>query len=296
MKKILAVIMAVLVVFSATITMAFASETEEKSYDELVDLFKVDTASNGQKYAAFEPELEVGVKYPLVVYVHGLGHAWNDTSFKQSGLNWWARNDMQSKFIEGGAYLYMPKIPETVITATQHEKVFAAIDEYVKAHADTIDTNQIYVMGGSAGGALTWRLLINHPGYFRRGVALCACKFVSASDAEAVKDTPIWTIDAKKDPFVWFSIFGGPNWNALKKASNVNSENRHTVFSDSVTLPDGSTASIAHLLAKTIGYNLCTISDKQLFPDMTTVDGNGNEVQLSFENSIVEWLQAGLTE
>ena len=47
-------------------------------------------------------------------------------------------------------------------------------------------------------------------------------------------------------------------------------------------------------MAGTIEYNLCRQSDRSLLPGMKTVDGNGNTVQLSWNNAIIERLQAGI--
>ncbi|MCQ2463492.1 MAG: hypothetical protein MJ177_08850 [Clostridia bacterium] len=288
MKKIISIILAVVMAFAFTVS-AFALSVND--FDALTNEFPVSTAANGMKYAAYEPKTENGKTYPLVVYIHGLGHAWNDVTFKQSGLTYWASDEMQAKFNEGGAYLLMPKIPEYVISAAQSGKVFSLIEEYVGKHADTIDMSQIYIMGGSAGGGLAWRVLIAHSDYFKKAVILCGDKFLSKENAKAVSDTPIWMISAKTDPLVWYFLFSAPNWNMLMKNSNVKGECRHTVFANRVQLPDGSNAIISHLLAKTIGYNLCRLADKQPLNGMKTVDANGNSVDVSFENGIIEWLQ-----
>ena len=288
MKKFLALILAVVMAFAVAVP-AFAASVDD--FGALVDQFPVYKADNGMKYAAFEPALKEGVKYPLVVYVHGLGHAWTDETFKQSGLTYWAADEMQAKFNEGGAYLLMPKIPETVISATQGKKVFNLIDEYVKLHADTIDTDKIFIMGGSAGGGIAWRVLTDHPDYFNKAVILCGDKILTKNEAKAIADVPVWMISAKTDPLVWFFLFSDPNWTSISKYSNVKSMCRHTVFSSKVQLPDGTNAAISHLLAKTIGYNLCRLEDGQLLNGMTTVNANGSTVDLSFDNGIIEWLQ-----
>lgn len=289
MKKILSLILAIIMAFAVEVP-AFAASVD--NYGELTDEFIVYKATNGMKYAAYEPELSDGHKYPLVVYVHGLGHAWNDVSFKKSGLTYWASDEMQAKFQEGGAYLLMPKIPETSVTALQTENVYGVIKEFVTKHADTIDTSKIFIMGGSAGGALTWRILAAHPDYFSKAVVLCGCKILSSSEAKTIADIPVWMISAKTDPLVWYFLFSGPNWSTLAKNSNVKDMCRHTVFADKVQLPDGSNALISHLLAKTIGYNLCRLSDSQPLNGMTTIDANGNNIDTGFDNGIIEWFEA----
>lgn len=291
MRRFLSVMLALVLAFSAAAP-GFALTVTD--YDALTDAFPVYRAANGMTCAAFEPAVEEGKTYPLVVFVHGLGHAWNNTTFKQSGLTYWAADEMQAKFREGGAYLLMPKIPEYVISAAQSKKVFAVIEEFVEAHADTIDKSQIYIMGGSAGGGLAWRVLLAHPDYFRRGVFLCADKFVWKKDVQSVADTPVWMISAKTDPLVWFFLFSGPNWKRITENTNVKDKCRHTVFTDKVQLPDGSNAAISHLLAKTIGYNLCRFDDKLPLAGCETVDAEGNTVDVSFDNGIIEWLQADM--
>lgn len=289
-KKVISIILAIIMVASVLVPV-FACEP----YNALVNKFPVYRASNTMKYAAYEPELTENTKYPLVVYVHGLGHAWNDNSFRESGLTYWADDEIQAKFKEGGAYLLMPKIPEVVVTATQHERVFKVIKEYVEAHKDTIDTDQIYIMGGSAGGALTWRVICAHPDYFKKAVVLCGCKILTGLDAKAIKDMPVWMISAKTDPLVWYFLFSGPNWARLSRNSNVSDQCRHTVFSRRVQLPDGSKAAISHLLAKTIGWNLCRLADEQPLDGMGTINGNNEYVDVSFDNAIIEWLQSDVS-
>lgn len=301
LKRTLIALICFVCIFSSVSAFAFEGSSAylkskpiaEEGFNNLCNKFSVSTASNGMKYASYSPVIDENdnTKYPLVVYVHGLGHAWNDNSFKQSGLTYWACREMQSKFKEGGAHLLMPKIPEYKITATQHENVFKVIEEYCEANSDSVDMTQVYVMGGSAGGALAWRLLINHPDFFAKGVMLCACKFVTSEEAKKIADIPVWEISAVTDPLVWFSIFQRPTWANIKRTTRVAEQCRWTVFSGDVTLPEGTTAVISHLLAKTIGFNLCTISDKQVLKGMTTVDGNEKAVELSFENAVVEWFQ-----
>lgn len=288
MKKFLAVILAIVMAFAVTVP-AFAVSVCD--FDALVNEFSVYKADNGMTYAAFEPALEEGVKYPLVIYIHGLGHGWNDETFKQSGLTYWAADEMQAKFNAGGAYLLMPKIPENVISAMQGKKVFNLIEEYVKLHSDTIDMNQIFIMGGSAGGGLAWRVLTAHPDYFNKAVILCGDKKLTKNEAKAIADVPVWMISARTDHLVWYFLFSDPNWTAISKYSNVKSMCRHTVFSSKVQLPDGSNAVISHLLAKTIGYNFCRLADNQLLDGMDTVNADGRKVELSFDDGIIEWLQ-----
>lgn len=268
--------------------------TMEIQYDELLEEFTLCEASNGMDYAYYSPVDNTAdtTRYPLVIYVHGLFHGWTDESFKKSGLTWWADPEIQAKFTAGGAFLLMPRIPETARTAAQPEKVFPLINEFISKYADSIDTDRIYLMGGSAGGAIAWQLVINNPDFFKAGVMIAAYKTLTETEAASVCNFPVWMVSCKTDAFVRYEVSQKPNWENIMKTSTVRDICRWTVFDDEVTFPDGSHPAITHLMAKTIGWNFCTISDKQPFEGMNTIDGNGNTVTLSWDDSLIEWLEA----
>lgn len=263
-------------------------------YDALLSKWNTTQASCKMKYAYYSPVLQApfedNTKYPLVIYVHGLFHGWTDSSFVKSGLTYWACSEMQDKFKEGGAFLLAPKIPEVVPTASQKDNVMSVIKEFIAKNADHIDTNQIYIMGGSAGGGLAFNLLIDNPEFFTKGILLCATGSVTAKEAKKIANIPVWMISANTDPLVNI-LLQKAIWNNVSGQSKVKDQCRWTRFTNRVTLPDGTHPGISHFLAKTIGYNLCTISNQNVFPDMNTVNGYGSCVSLSWQNSLVEWLQ-----
>lgn len=289
----------ILLVLAASFLTGCATKDEttaliEAQYDSYLEDFTLDTAANRMTYAYYSPVQSDAdtTKYPLVIYVHGLFHGWTDESFKKSGLTWWVASDIQEKFSAGGAFLLMPKILESSRTAMQPPKVFALINEFISKNKDSIDTDRIYVMGGSAGGAIAWQLVIDNPGFFKAGVMIAAYRTITEAEAAKVSSLPVWMVSSKTDPLVKFNESQEPNWNALLKTSTVKDKCRWTIFEDEVTLPDGSHPSITHLLAKTIGWNFCTIADRQPFGGMSTIDGNGNAVTLSWDDSLIEWLEA----
>ncbi len=265
-------------------------DTEESEEEEMTaNGFVLETAENGLRYAYFAPEKEG--KFPLVIYLHGKFHGFTDRSFTDSGLLYWTREDMQSLFSEGGAYLWMPKLPETTVSVLQTQKVTEGIRSFVDTHQESIDTEKIYLMGGSAGGGLAWNILIKNPDYFAKAVILCATKTPSESELRKVADIPIWMVSAKTDPIISYEKNQKKTWEKLCRCTNVPEGCRWTVFEKAVTLPNGSQATISHFLAKTIGYNFCTLADKEPFPDMRTINGNGENVSVTFDNAVMQWLQ-----
>lgn len=301
-KKIITLALVVSMLLSAMAPSAFAgfertdnsNVSINSSIKDLKACFKIKKASTANmKYAYYSPVKDDGdtTEYPVVIYIHGLFHGWTDSTFVESGLTYWAAPEIQAMFSEGGAHLIMPKIPELTISAAQVNNVYKVITEYIKENEENVDAGQVLIMGGSAGGGLAWNLLINHPDLFSAGVVLCATKIPTAKELEKCNNLPIWTISARTDPLINFTFNQKPTWNRICQYSKVSEKCRWTVFDSRVTLPDGSNPFVSHFLAKTIGYNLALISDNRILPGCTTVDGAGRALNLSLNNSIIQWFQ-----
>lgn len=262
-------------------------------YDRLIEQFTVKKSDCGMKYAYYSPVADENdaTKYPLVIYVHGRFHGWTDKTFVKSGLTYWCSTEIQEQFEAGGAHLLMPKLSEFMLSSTQSESVYSVIQEYISENRSSIDESNILIMGGSAGGGVAWKLMINHPELFSAGVALCSTKIPSTSELKKAANLPIWIISSKTDPLINFLLNQSITWNRLCSTTNVGEQCRWSVFNSRVTLPDGSHPFISHFLAKTIGYNLCRISDNSPLPDRT-VNCMGEEINLLFDNSIIEWFEA----
>lgn len=297
MKKLLSVVLALICLF-AWIPTIFASDGSgdrqavsiNDSYDTLLQQFTVVKSGCGMKYAYYSPVKNENdtAKYPLVIYIHGRFHGWNDKTFVKSGLTYWCCREIQSQFEAGGAHLLMPKLSEFLPSFLQTESAYKVIEEYIATHREHIDEDKILIMGGSAGGGAAWKLMIDHPDRFSAGVVLCSTKTPLDNELENTKNLPIWVISAKTDPLINYSLNQSVTWNRLCQHTNVGEQCRWSVFNNKVTLPDGSHPIISHFLAKTIGYNLCKISDLSPLPDRT-INCFGEEVQLSFNNSIIQW-------
>lgn len=318
MKKIISVLLALISIFTLTGTSftAFAeditetvitdTEAPEKTaaihkktvsvnddYNTLLEQFTVTKSECGMKYAYYSPVADENdtTKYPLAIYVHGRFHGWTDKSFLKSGLTYWCSTEIQEQFEAGGAHLLMPKLSEFLPSSAQAESVYKVIKEYIDKNRDSIDESRILIMGGSAGGGVTWELMINHPDLFSAGVSLCSTKIPTTAELKKITELPVWIISAKTDPLINFIVNQSITWNRLCGTTKVGEKCRWSVFNGSVTLPDGSHPIITHFLAKTIGFNLCRISDSSPLLD-TTTNCLGEKVQLSFGNSIIQWFEA----
>ena len=75
------------------------------------------------------------------------------------------------------------------------------VDEIIASHADTIDTNRIYVGGLSNGGFMTCRLLADYPGFFAAGVGVCAPwedDYATPEELATIAKTPLWLVQVAR--------------------------------------------------------------------------------------------------
>ena len=104
---------------------------------------------------------------PLVIFLHGIGHAdYVDAQLDDSDFPYWASQELQSKFDEGGAFILLPRSPEHKLVywnTTLIEPLRAVIDDMIAKHGDNIDTTKIFIGGSSAGGEMTWNMAVAFP-------------------------------------------------------------------------------------------------------------------------------------
>ena len=145
-------------------------------------------------------------------------------------------------------------------------------------------------MGGfSLGGMMTYKMAINYPDMFAAIFPVCPYISVSGQDAKSFADVPVWMVAGKKDHLVSY-IGMVNNWENICATSNVLRECRFSTLSK-VCLPDGSRAPTEHYSWEAVTADMFT-TDNSAYPHMTTVDGNGNEVVLSYPEGMISWLMA----
>tara|TARA_B100002019_G_C21149912_1_gene537679 strand:+ start:149 stop:937 length:789 start_codon:yes stop_codon:yes gene_type:complete len=164
-------------------------------------------------YRTAQPEkMEMGQKYPLLLFFHGSGGRGSDNisqlidagglqAFEKVGI----RNRFKSHFFAGqvpksekwvntGWGLLghkMPKISQTM------RMTFDALDAYVSDPKNQVDLNRIYVMGLSMGGYGTWDAIQRRPDYFAAAVPICGGG--DKSLAKKLIQLPIWAWHGEKD-------------------------------------------------------------------------------------------------
>lgn len=302
MKKVLAILIAVcLFVLPLTASSSAAGRKPalraSAGIQALRDEFDQDVApkagGHALDYAYYSP---VGrnddTKYPLVIFLHGIGHAdYEGAQLDDSDFPYWASSELQSRFDEGGAFILLPRAPEHKLIywgETLIESLRAVIDDVIAKHGDNIDTTKIFIGGSSAGGEMTWKMIIAFPEYFAGAFPIAGTGTVTESETLYCSDVAIWMIASKKDPVVNYTAITTPLWNNVVK-HNANPQNcRLSTFTD-VVEPAGASASDNHHMAKVVTYDFHLL-DGSTYPNVTTIDGKGLKVNLISPNGIISWM------
>jgi predicted peptidase len=161
-------------------------------------------------YRLLEPEpIEPGVKYPLVLFLHGAGERGSDNA-KQlvHGVPEFAKSENRKKY---PCFLIAPQCPEraswvdlnwTVKSVTQPAKpsrsmhlVLELLDKLTLELP--IDKDRIYVTGLSMGGFGTWDLICRRPEFSAAAVPICGGG--DPAHAESIASMPIWIFHGAKD-------------------------------------------------------------------------------------------------
>lgn len=170
-------------------------------------------------YRLFRPE--VSGKLPLVVYLHGSGGLGNDNVKQLAlgnifGTRVWLLPNNQAAFpcfvlapqTDRGWIRFDPAksaqgMGELLPGLGEGGRMALEVIDRV-CHDFTIDDRRIYIMGQSMGGAGTWNIMANRPGFFAAAVACCAS--ISMEKGAESLNTPLWNFHGASDKTVPVSV------------------------------------------------------------------------------------------
>ncbi len=300
MKKVLSAVLCAALLLTVLSPMCFAEALPlSAGLDELREqfVFGIGPNVNGtvMDYYYYEPEgdasAETEVKYPVVVWLHGLvSGGYPGRQITKNDISYWASEEFQSRFTEGGAYIFAPRSPEAVAAwaDTMLEPLKKTIDSFIADHYDTADASRIYLGGLSMGGKMVLKMAAEYPEMF---AALFPCSpYYSLSNdvAEGVKDVPIWQLSSKSDIYMGYNTWIKKDWNRLMAASRRKEDCRITVF-DTALKPDGSRPGTTHDTWYAATYDMF-MEDNSVFTGSVTYNGYGEEVPLTYPEGMISWL------
>lgn len=151
-------------------------------------------------YRKFTPTVEPGKKYPLVLFLHGMGQRGHDNEahlLDTSGAHLYAEPAQQA---ENPCYIFAPQCPSDV--AWMHpgmpELLKQLLDEAIAN--DSVDPMRVYVTGLSMGAYGTWNLIARYPDLFAAAIPICGAGTLEA--AKKVGQLPVWAFHAADDDVV----------------------------------------------------------------------------------------------
>ena len=295
MKKVFSVIIAVMLV-AFSVAPAFAASIEEGT-EVLCDQFVYgegpETEGLSIDYRYFSPVKDGDtVKYPLVVWLHGMGNGTSDgIQVSGSNVSYWVSDEFQARFTNGGAFILAPRSDETKGVCWNEgtiEPLKAAIDDFIAKNIDNIDLTRIYVGGYSMGGKMTLKMAVAYPEMFAAAFPICPAWSPSESTLSLIADMPVWLTSGKTDPLVNYYFGVSKTWEKLTAVTNVPSECRFSTLSK-VCFEDGKRCTSAHHSWFAVNHDMFSAENGD-YPHMSTVNGAGEAVALAYPDGMISWL------
>jgi predicted peptidase len=240
------------------------------------------------------------MKYPLVVWLHGNssgdypGHQLDNCS-----IALWSSEEYQSRFEgTGGAYLLLPRYPTSGLLSVAWEgttnTLKKTIDAFVKEHRDNIDVSRIYIGGYSMGGKMTLRMAMTYPTYFAAAFPLSPVYAPSNADLNNLIDVPLWFFWCKNDDYTSLNpITVNANWQYLMNISNCKAQCRistfDTIYNSDYTVKTADGKKDIHNTWDAACHDLF-MDDNKAQKGMTTKDGNGKTINLTYPEGLIYWL------
>ena len=301
MKKLLSFILAVVMLFTMC-TSAFACKVGNTTYDDTLEELQTQfVAGKGPEtdgytidYRYFSP-VEDGdtAKYPLVIWLHGMGDgAEVGRPVQKSNVAYWSSDEFQARFKPaGGAFILAARSREENGHFWSDEMVAplrAAIDAFIAENKDNIDLTRIYVGGYSMGGKMTLKMAVAYPEMFAAAFPICPAWSPAEELCEFIADVPVWITSSTRDPLVNYYMGVTPTWEKIIATSN-NPEDCRLSTLTKVCYEDGKKTSSSHHAWYAVNHDMFSAENGN-YPYMSTVNGVGEEVILSHPDGMISWL------
>lgn len=163
----------------------------------------------------------------------------------------------------------------------------AAIDDFIEKNKDNVDLSRIYVGGFSMGGKMTLKMAVAFPEMFAAIFPVCPAWTPSQEQTAYIADIPVWLTSGAQDFVVNYNGVSS-GWNNIIASTNVAENCRFSTLAKTA-YPDGTVSSNAHEAWFSVTYDMFSVTN-EAYPYLSTVDGNGNEVTLTYPDGMISWL------
>jgi len=297
LKKLTAVLLAALMLFCLTAVGASAMPLSDgvealngqfvKGVGPEVDGYRID-------YRYFSPVGENdSTKYPLVVWLHGMGDgAKEGKQVTEHEVSKWTSDEYQSRFKKsGGAFIMAPRSLEEKGLYWSNSLIYplrAAIDDFIAQNKDNIDLSRIYVGGYSMGGKMTLKMAVAYPEFFAAAFPICPAWTPGIEQTKLLADMPIWMTSSVIDPLVNYFTSVKPTWENIIAVNNAPENCRFSTLTIS-TYANGLPAPSGHHSWYAVNNDMFSAKNGD-YPLMSTVNGRGEKVKLTYPEGMISWL------
>ncbi len=230
-------------------------------------------------------------KYPLVIWLQGQGN--NEEPGDQlsgSDIEAWTTPELQQRFTgTNGAFIFVPRAPKSFgWDKSLIKPLKTAIDGFIVKNIDNIDVTRIYLGGYSLGGWMSLNVAGAYPEMFAAIFVACPALGLAKDIPGKIADIPVWLTSGKNDFAVNYNNVIKPTWNKIISETNVSGQCRFSTLRKTSD-PLGRVPSFGHSSWDAVTNDMFSAYDGK-YPRMSTVDGNGNTVKLTYPNGMISWL------
>ncbi len=299
LKKITAIVLSLVMLFGVTAVSSSAVSVND-GLETLQGQFQKGVGPETEGYAIdyryFSPVGEKdNTKYPLVIWLHGMGDgAYEGKQIEVHEIAKWTSDEYQSRFKGSeGAFIFAPRSLEEKALYWSDSLIYplrAAIDGFIKENRKNIDLKRIYIGGYSMGGKMTLKMAVAYPELFAAAFPICPAWTPGVEQTALIADMPIWMTSCVIDPLVSYFTSVMPTWKNIVAVSNVPEECRLSTLTVS-SYPNGVPNVSGHHAWYSVNNDMFSDENGD-YPMMSTVNGVGEKITLTYPDGIISWLSS----
>ncbi|MBQ9914493.1 MAG: prolyl oligopeptidase family serine peptidase [Clostridia bacterium] len=297
MKKILSLFLSLLMLLSLmtcfTASAVSLREGPEAAYESFED------GESALDYVYFSPVKgeEDTTKYPLILWLHGNSSGdYPGHQLRNSDIYKFSTDELQARFKDsGGAFLLLPRDPTNSISLAWDfavEDAKRVLDDFISENIDNIDLDRIYAGGNSMGGKGVYKIAAAYPEVFAAIFPISPVYIPTNTELKALSDTAVWVFNNSNDNYPQLSDTSVKTYfNYLNKHSSNPQNNRWSCFSEYYSTGGFIQQDEIHNTWTPV-LNDLFMDDGSEYKAISTVDGEGNSIKLTYPEGFISWLSS----
>lgn len=197
--------------FSRFFLLAFLSSVSFESFSQQLEAKSIAIDTNCHGFYEYLPKgYNKKKKYPLLIFLHGMGELGNGESdlpkvLRNGPLRLISNGTFPDSFVvDGKEYRFIVFAPQYI--HWPWPRTTQAIVDYAVKHY-SVDKKRIYITGLSMGGGATWECIGNSKKYAKKIAAVvpvCGASLVDSTKAKIIASAnlPVWATHNEGDPVV----------------------------------------------------------------------------------------------